>query len=143
MQGQKGKFFSGATRSIGRELSKNKYIYIMLLPVFIYYIMFHYVPMAGVLIAFQDYSPRRGITGSEWVGFTNFIEFFTGPYFVFTVQPSTRGRISRCTPSRDTAGPLEPLPFMAILSISSINIMPSCSARSRASDITASYHIKK
>lgn len=81
MQGQKGKFFSGAMRAIGRELSKNKYIYIMLLPVFIYYIMFHYVPMGGVLISFQDYSPRRGILGSDWVGFENFVEFFTGPYF--------------------------------------------------------------
>lgn len=81
MQGQKGKFFSGAMRTIRRELSKNKYIYIMLLPVFIYYIMFHYVPMGGVLISFQDYSPRRGILGSDWVGFENFVEFFTGPYF--------------------------------------------------------------
>ena len=81
MQKQKGTKVSGAKHAIVRELSKNKYIYIMLLPVFVYYIMFHYVPMGGVLIAFQDYSPRRGITGSEWVGFTNFIEFFTGPYF--------------------------------------------------------------
>ncbi len=81
MQKQKGTKFKGAKHAIVRELSKNKYIYIMLLPVFIYYIMFHYVPMAGVLIAFQDYSPRKGITGSEWVGFANFVEFFTGPYF--------------------------------------------------------------
>lgn len=81
MQKQTGTKFSGAKRAVVRELSKNKYIYIMLLPVFVYYIMFHYVPMGGVLIAFQDYSPRRGITGSEWVGFENFIEFFTGPYF--------------------------------------------------------------
>lgn len=81
MQKQTGTKLKGVKHAIVRELSKNKYIYIMLLPVFIYYIMFHYVPMAGVLIAFQDYSPRKGITGSEWVGFANFVEFFTGPYF--------------------------------------------------------------
>lgn len=81
MKSQKNTKFSGGKRAVLRELSKNKYIYIMLLPVFVYYIMFHYVPMGGVLIAFQNYSPRRGITGSEWVGLQNFIEFFTGPYF--------------------------------------------------------------
>lgn len=81
MQAQKNIGLPKRQNALLRELSKNKYIYIMLLPVFIYYIMFHYIPMCGVLIGFQDYSPRRGIFGSDWVGMKNFIEFFTGPYF--------------------------------------------------------------
>lgn len=81
MQKVKGTGFARARHAAARELSKNKYIYLMLLPAFVYYIMFHYVPMGGVLIAFQDYSPRKGILGSDWVGLENFVEFFTGPYF--------------------------------------------------------------
>ena len=65
----------------------------------------------------------------------------TGPYFVLTVEPSTIGRMSRCTPSRETSGP-EPLPRPATLSISSKNTMPCCSARSMASVYTRSMSIR-
>lgn len=59
----------------------NKYIYLMLVPVVLYYIIFHYVPMGGAIIAFQDYRPSKGgLLGSEWIGLDNFIEFFSGPY---------------------------------------------------------------
>ena len=62
---------------------------------------------------------------------------FTGPCFVVTVVPSTTGRRSLCTPSLDTSGPwLEPL--LAILSISSINIIPVCWVLSIASLVTLS-----
>lgn len=53
----------------------------MVLPVILFYILFHYKPMYGAIIAFQDYNPRQGVTGSEWVGFDQFIRFFTSPYF--------------------------------------------------------------
>lgn len=59
---------------------RNKYIYIMVLPVFLYYIIFHYIPMGGAIIAFQDYKPAFGIAGSQWVGFKHFVDFLTGPY---------------------------------------------------------------
>lgn len=58
----------------------NKYIYLMLIPVVLYYIIFHYIPMGGSIIAFQNYSPAKGILGSKWVGLKHFIDFFTGPY---------------------------------------------------------------
>ncbi len=64
----------------------------------------------------------------------------TMPYLVPTVQPSTMGSMSRCTPSRETSGPL-PFSLPAILSISSMNIMPSCSARRSASAFTLSVSI--
>lgn len=60
---------------------KNKMVYLMLLPVLVYYILFHYKPMYGIIIAFMDYSPRKGILGSEWVGFEHFANFFGGYYF--------------------------------------------------------------
>lgn len=68
-------------QKIVNDMAKNKYIYLMLLPVFIYYLMFHYRPMFGVLIAFQDYVPKKGILGSKWIGLENFKEFFQSPYF--------------------------------------------------------------
>lgn len=52
----------------------------MLLPVMIYYVVFHYLPMLGVVIAFQNFKPAKGLTGSKWVGFKHFIDFFDGPY---------------------------------------------------------------
>jgi len=60
---------------------KNKAVYIMLVPVIIYYVLFHYKPMYGIIIAFMDFNPRRGITGSDWVGLQHFVDFFTGDYF--------------------------------------------------------------
>src|SRR5438876_277935 len=64
----------------------------------------------------------------------------TMPYFVFTVVPSTMGRMSRCTPSRLTSGPWPPS-RPAILSISSMKMMPACSTRSTAVRATLSMSI--
>lgn len=62
-------------------IRKNKAVYLMVLPVIIYYILFHYKPMYGIIISFMDYNPRRGVSGSQWVGMKHFVDFFTGPYF--------------------------------------------------------------
>lgn len=64
-----------------RDIIKNKYIYLMLLPVVAYYIIFWYWPMYGAQIAFRNFSPGKGIWGSEWVGLQYFIEFFNSRYF--------------------------------------------------------------
>ncbi|WP_235885298.1 ABC transporter permease [Paenibacillus cymbidii] len=55
---------------------KNKMLYALMLPGIAYYLIFKYVPMYGVLIAFQDYSMGRGILGSKFVGLKHFVEFF-------------------------------------------------------------------
>lgn len=60
----------------------NKWKYIMLIPVVIYFIVFCYKPMYGVIIAFKNYRPNKGIMGSEWVGFLHFKNFFQSPDFV-------------------------------------------------------------
>ena len=63
------------------QILKNKHVYIMLMPVVAYYVIFHYLPMYGVIIAFKNYAPLRGILGSPWAGFTHFQEFFNSYYF--------------------------------------------------------------
>jgi len=64
-----------------KELKKNKGLYLMLLPVVVYYLVFCYYPMYGAQIAFRDFSPKLGITGSPWVGLKHFKDFFNGVYF--------------------------------------------------------------
>lgn len=64
-----------------REFYKNRWLYIMLLPGIIYFVIFKYVPMYGIVMAFQDYVPYRGIWESNWVGFKHFERFFSEPQF--------------------------------------------------------------
>jgi putative aldouronate transport system permease protein len=57
-------------------------LYLLMLPGILVILVFSYVPMWGVIIAFMDYRPWLGLLGSPWVGFTNFTTFFNSPYFV-------------------------------------------------------------
>lgn len=66
--------------TIRRDFKKNKYVYLMILPVIAFFIIFSYWPMYGVIIAFKDYSPGKGIWGSNWVGLKNFKDFFSSYY---------------------------------------------------------------
>lgn len=66
---------------LSRDLKRNRAIYLLIIPVIVYYFIFNYVPMYGVIMAFQDYDPGLGIAGSPFVGFKHFIDFFTGSYF--------------------------------------------------------------
>ena len=69
-----------------RELKKNRQIYILILPVLLFFLIFMYGPMYGAIIAFLDYKPAKGIFGSEWVGFKYFIRYFEDPYFFRTIR---------------------------------------------------------
>lgn len=64
-----------------RDAKKNKYKYLLILPVLLYFIIFHYKPMYGILIAFKRYRVSAGIAASPWVGMTNFVRFFHDIYF--------------------------------------------------------------
>lgn len=66
---------------IKKDLVRNRNIYLMLVPVLVYYAIFHYGPMYGLLIAFKDYGMADGVWGSPWVGFAHFQNFFENPYF--------------------------------------------------------------
>ncbi|MGO4549230.1 ABC transporter permease [Paenibacillus sp. 2TAB23] len=59
------------------RLWRERYLFLLLLPGLIYFIVYRYIPMLGNIIAFQDYSPFRGFLHSEWVGFRHFSKIFS------------------------------------------------------------------
>ena len=65
---------------VKRNFVRYRFIYLMLIPVILYYAVFCYGPMGGVVIAFQNFKPALGIKGSNWVGMKHFVDFLTGPY---------------------------------------------------------------
>ncbi len=67
-------------RRIQRDWQKHWRLYLLFLPIFVYFIVFKYAPMAGLSISFQDYKAAKGIMGSKWVGFKHFNNFFNDPY---------------------------------------------------------------
>lgn len=69
---------------MAKDFRRNRMLYLMVLPVVAFYILFSYVPMSGIIIAFKDYKPMLGMWKSPWAdngGFGNFLEFFTNPFF--------------------------------------------------------------
>lgn len=68
-------------RKIAANWKTDKELYFMFLPVLLYYIIFHYYPITGIVLAFKNYVPNAGIWGSPWVGFQHFIDFFSSPKF--------------------------------------------------------------
>lgn len=66
-------------KSIWKRILKDRYLLLLFLPCLIYYILFKYVPMWGVLISFKDFKPFIGFWGSEWVGLKHYIDFFNNP----------------------------------------------------------------
>lgn len=64
-----------------KDFKRNWSLYLMFLPILVYLVIFCYWPMNGILIAFQDYRPRLGIWGSDWVGLKHFKTFFSTPSF--------------------------------------------------------------
>ena len=59
---------------------QHKLVYWLSVPIIAYYIIFCYLPMFGICIAFQDYRPAKGVLNSKWVGFKHFISFFESVY---------------------------------------------------------------
>lgn len=69
-------------KKLGKDIIRDKYLYLMLLPCLAYYIVFHYFPMYGLQIAFRDYNIFKGISDSPFVGLYHFNRFFHSPEFV-------------------------------------------------------------
>lgn len=65
-----------------RDWARNKTVYLVFVPVAIYIIVTHYLPMFGIVMAFQDFSLSKGVFGSTFVGPDNFVELFTGDAFL-------------------------------------------------------------
>lgn len=74
---------TGARRSHQtlRRIWFHRYIYLLMLPGLLWLIVFQYVPMWGIVIAFENFQPWQGIFGSPWVGLANFQSFFGSPDF--------------------------------------------------------------
>ncbi|NLD88384.1 MAG: sugar ABC transporter permease [Clostridiales bacterium] len=69
-----------------KEIKKNWQVYVMLIPLTAFYIVFYLMPLYGVQIAFRNFSPSKGIWGSDWVGLDNFKKFFYSPYFKLVIK---------------------------------------------------------
>jgi len=80
--------YSQAKRSFARrfvvDFKRNWSLYLLVLPVVVYYFIFRYIPIGGILISFKDYKPALGIWKSPWApmgGFFHFYDFFVNPFF--------------------------------------------------------------
>ncbi|MBX4148587.1 sugar ABC transporter permease [Paenibacillus lautus] len=69
-------------RSIWKGVKRDRFLYLLALPGIVFFILFKYVPMWGILISFQDYSPYQGMWASPWIGFEHYIRFFSNPDFL-------------------------------------------------------------
>lgn len=65
----------------GRAVKRDWQLYILLLPAVVFFLIFAYLPLYGIQIAFRDYKAVFGITGSAWVGLKHFVDFFNAYYF--------------------------------------------------------------
>ncbi|WP_420832545.1 ABC transporter permease [Paenibacillus periandrae] len=69
-------------RPLLSDIRRDKYLYMLILPGVIFFLIFKYFPMWGIVIAFQEYSPYAGVWNSDWVGLEHFIRFFSNPDFI-------------------------------------------------------------
>ena len=67
-------------------IKTNKFLYLMILPGILYFIVFRYLPMGGLVIAFQDYQPYLGILGSPWVGFKTLFVYLLSQHFFMLLR---------------------------------------------------------
>lgn len=75
-------------KHIVSNLKKYKSLYLMTVPAIVYYIIFKFIPLGGIVIAFQDYNIFKGIFGSDFVGFKNFMTMFKYGDFIRMLKNS-------------------------------------------------------
>ncbi|MCQ2412221.1 MAG: ABC transporter permease subunit [Sphaerochaetaceae bacterium] len=73
-----------------KDWRRYRSLYFLFIPVLVYYIIFQYGPMFGLIIAFENFKPRLGFFGSKFVGFTHFKNFFKDYYFKRTLTNTIR-----------------------------------------------------
>lgn len=82
-------------RRFGLQVWQARYLYLMLIPAVLYYAIFHYGPMSGLVLAFKKYNARLGIWGSHWVGLNNFRRIFITPAAVTAIKNTLEINLSR------------------------------------------------
>lgn len=73
-------------KSFKKRLYEDRYMLLLTLPGFVYLLIFRYLPMASIIVAFQKYSFKTGVIGSDWLGFYWFERFFNSVYFSRTIR---------------------------------------------------------
>ncbi len=73
-------------RRLKLDFQRNYQAYLMVLPSIVLIFIFCYIPMYGILMAFENYRPKLGILGSEWIGLANFREFFSSPHALNVIR---------------------------------------------------------
>ncbi len=98
--------------SWSRDIRMNWPIYVMFIPAFLFFFVLCYIPMFGIVMAFENYKPFLGIFRSNWVGFDHFVALFTGDYFL----PALRNTIAIAL-LKLTVGFISPIVFAVLLSL--------------------------
>ncbi len=98
--------------SWGLDFYQNWQVYLMFIPVIIYEIVLHYLPMFGIVMAFEDFSVTKGYFHSPWVGLGNFKELFTGEQFPIALRNTIIIAILK-----GTIGFIMPVAFAVLLSL--------------------------
>ena len=103
---------ASARRSWKQELKRDWVVYLLFVPIIVYEIIFHFLPMFGVVMAFEDYNVVDGYFGSKWVGLQNFIDLFTGEDFLQAIRNTLAIGLLRAT-----IGFAAPIIFALMLSL--------------------------
>lgn len=86
---------NGPKKSLARQIWDARWLYLLILPGVLYFVVWHYMPMEGILLAFKKYNARLGIWGSEWVGLKNFKRIFITPAAIKAILNTLRVSLSR------------------------------------------------
>lgn len=111
---------SGMLANFSKAVYKSRYLYILFIPVLIYYLIFHYWPIYGLVIAFKKFNAFKGMLGSPWVGFQNFTRFFSSVYF---------GRLIKNTVGMNLYGLAVSFPAPIILALMLNEVRKNCVKR--------------
>lgn len=90
-----GRRMQAKFRRLGHDIWEARYLYLMLIPGIVYFAVFHYAPMSGVILAFKKYNARLGIWGSQWVGMDNFARIFKTPAAMEAIRNTFEINIAR------------------------------------------------
>lgn len=95
-----------------KDVTGNWPVYLMFLPAFLFILVLHYIPLFGIVMAFENYSVGAGFFGSEWVGLKNFITLFTGEEFLRALRNTVCIALLK-----NTVGFIAPVVFAFLLSM--------------------------
>lgn len=90
-----GRRMQAKLRRLGHDIWEARYLYLMLIPGIVFFAVFHYAPMSGVILAFKKYNARLGIWGSPWVGMDNFARIFKTPAAMEAIRNTFEINIAR------------------------------------------------